>query len=249
MAVGLADRLAQVNTKGRFAGTGEVATAVVTGDHPFDVVSFHHMFRSLPDVDAYVQHLQDYVSDWGKVRTQYDVVLFYNFQQETPPESGPGRGWINRARAVLEELGETEQGIVVLHHALNAFLHWEFWSRLVGIPYQDRICPMDEMGAGCYFEDMPIDIADPEHPIVKGFSPWSMYGELWDFAGDALDPGCHRILVTDHPKMRRKAVAWVHQFGKARVFYLQPGHDEANYADPTFREVLSRGIRWAAGRL
>jgi type 1 glutamine amidotransferase len=39
----------------------------------------------------------------------------------------------------------------------------------------------------------------------------------------------------------------INQFKKARVFCLQPGHNNDSYADPQFRTVLSRGIQWAAG--
>jgi type 1 glutamine amidotransferase len=49
--------------------------------------------------------------------------------------------------------------------------------------------------------------------------------------------------------MRLKSLAWTHQFGKARVFGLLPGHSNDSYADPSFRTVLSRGIQWAARRL
>ena len=40
-----------------------------------------------------------------------------------------------------------------------------------------------------------------------------------------------------------------YRFRKARVFYLQPGHNNDAWADETFRTVLSRGIQWVAGRL
>ena len=49
--------------------------------------------------------------------------------------------------------------------------------------------------------------------------------------------------------MAMKAMAWTHQFKNARVFCLQPGHNNDNYADLSFRTVLSRGIQWAARRL
>jgi trehalose utilization protein len=184
------------------------------------------------------------------VRTKYDVVLFYNFHQEhTLPDRVAGRRWFGRTKGPLEELGETEQGIIVLHHAFNAFNQWEFWSKLVGIPHSDRACGLSEMGAGISFGDVRHMIADPAHPITQGMSTWEMYGELWDFGSNRLEPDCHTILLTDHPKMRLKSTAWTHQFREARVFCLQPGHDNGTYANPNFRTVLSRGIRWAAGRL
>lgn len=233
-----------------FPDSGKVTMAVVTGEHPFNVTGFHIMFRSLPEVDYYPQHLEDYVVDMAKVRTRYDVVLFFNFHLDTPPANERGWWWLGRTKEALEELGETEQGIVMLHHALAAFPGWEFWSEAVGIPHSDRTYIPDELAGGLSFGEMlHIDITDPEHPITRGLSAWDMYGETWDFGGTKPGPDCHTILVTDHPKMRMKAMAWVHQFKKARVFCLQLGHNNDSYADPSFRTVLSRGIQWVARRL
>src|SRR5687768_10522788 len=68
-----------------FPNPGKITTAVVTGEHPFNVPAFHNLFRSLPDVDYYPQHLDDFVADWGNVRTRYDVVLLFNWHLDTPP--------------------------------------------------------------------------------------------------------------------------------------------------------------------
>ena len=98
-------------------------------------------------------------------------------------------------------------------------------------------------------ELLHVDVADPQHPIMRGLRAWDLYGETWDFSAAQPGPDCHTLLVTDHPKVRMKALAWPHQVKKARVFCPRPGHDNDSYADPGFRTVLSRGIQWAAGRL
>ena len=51
--------------------TGDITTAVVTGGHPYHVPGFHHLLRTLPQVDAYPQHMEDYVANLGNVRSQY----------------------------------------------------------------------------------------------------------------------------------------------------------------------------------
>ena len=61
--------------------TDKTTVAVVTGGHAFDVPGFHALFRSLPDADCYIQHVEDYgyedyVYNAGHVRDEYDVVLF-----------------------------------------------------------------------------------------------------------------------------------------------------------------------------
>jgi type 1 glutamine amidotransferase len=33
------------------------------------------------------------------------------------------------------------------------------------------------------------------------------------------------------------------------VFCFQSGHDNLTWSNPSFREILARGIRWSAGRL
>jgi len=57
--------------------------------------------------------------------------------------------------------------------------------------------------------------------------------------------GCEVLFTVDHdPSMQ--ALGWVTEYKKARVFCFQPGHDHLAWENPTFREVLRRGIRWAA---
>ena len=80
-------------------------------------------------------------------------------------------------------------------------------------------------------------------------SAFDLYGETWGPVRLIPGPTCQILLTTDHPKMTMKAMAWTHLFKKARVFCLQPGHNNDSYADPNFRVLLSRGIQWAAGRL
>ena len=41
-----------------FPDTSKVITAVVTGEHPFNVPGFHNLFRSLAEIDAYPQHME-----------------------------------------------------------------------------------------------------------------------------------------------------------------------------------------------
>ena len=230
-----------------FPDTGKVTTAVVTGEHPFNVPGFHNLFRTLPEIDPYPQHLDQFVADWGHVRTRYDVVLFFNFHLDTPPENE--RGWWQGGTAeALEELAGTGQGIIVLHHAINAFPQWAFWSELVG---KDRTVDPRQYDPRTlsFGETLHIEIADAGHPITSGLSAFDLYGETWGPLPLFPDSTCRILLTTDHPKMVMKAMAWTHQFRNARVFCLQPGHNNDCFADPNFRTVLSRGIQWAAGRL
>jgi hypothetical protein len=221
-----------------FPHPGKVVLAVVLGDHPVSVPAFHNMFRSFAEIDYYPMDLLDWVLEMAGVRSRYDAVLFYNFHTETPPGNEHTIFYQGKTSSALEQLGQSRTGVIVMHHALNAFPEWAFWSRLQELLTEHLFC-----------ERIPIATADPAHPITHGLQPWDLTGETWNYGPYRLNPDCHPLLVTDHPAMRRKELAWTHQFGQARVFCLQPGHNNDSYGDSSFRTVLSRGILWAAGRL
>ena len=221
-----------------FSGAGKIKVAVVTGRHAFDVPGFHALFRGLPDVDAYVQHMEDWGSDWGKVRDKYHAVVFFHMPKEAPSEDDH---WTMRPfKAALESLGETEQGIVVLHHAIVAHIEWPLWSEITGIP--DRtITPH-------FDETIHVEVADPDHPITRGLEAWEQKDETYEMNSAEEADGNHVLLTTDHPKSMR-TLAWTRRHGKSRVFCLELGHDDAAYTNPNFRTVLHRGIQWSAGEL
>ena len=206
-----------------------ITAAVITGEHRFDVPGFQAAFRSMADVDVYPQDLDNFVADLGGARDAYDVLVFYNFHRPAPDE---------RTAAALESLGETSQGIVVLHHALLAFPKWPRWS---------EICGIDDRRFGYHMnQSVPVQVADPDHPITAGLADWELPDETYTMS--SADEGSRILLTTDHARSMR-TLAWTRRFGKSRVFCFQSGHDNDAYADPGFRTVLHRGIRWAAGKL
>ena len=142
------------------------------------------------------------------------------------------------ARQVLEHLGETEQGIILLHHAILAYPQWPTWNKIVGI--QDRSFD--------YFDDQTVrtEIATPDHLVTQGLADWEMGDETYlmnDAGGE-----CKVLLTTDHPQSMR-TLAWAHQYRRARVFCYAAGHDNHAWSNPSFRQVVTRGILWAARRL
>lgn len=214
-----------------------VKTAVVTGGHAFDVPRFHEMWRTMPEIDAYFQDIENFAADCGKVRTWYDVVLFYHFNMPAGVLDEENKSH-RRIIQMIEQLGDTEQGIVVLHHAIVAHPRYSPWSDVVGI--RDR--------ANDYFtqQTIRVQIAEPDHAITRGLANWEMLEETYSMGEPGED--CTPLLVVDHPNSM-KALAWTRRHKNARVCCLQPGHDDQAYANPNFRTVLSRGILWAAGRI
>jgi len=216
---------------------GNILVAVVTGHHPYDVIGFTRAFRSIAGAECFVMSMEDWNLAPKVVRQAYDVVVFYNMHMALPPEKNPP-GLESGIRGMIHDLGETTQGIVVLHHAILAFPDSEAWTDIVGI--RDR-------GFGYYLAQVvTYDVADPSHPIAAGVSSWTMPDETYTMA-DAGE-GCRVILTTRHePSMR--TIGWTRTYRNSRVFCFQCGHDDGAYSNPSFREVLARGVRWCGGRI
>jgi hypothetical protein len=207
--------------------TSDLRVAVVTGQHAYDVPAFTDLFQGLAGVRAYFQDLENLAADAGRAFETYDLFLFYNMHRGAP------EGRVLRA---LERLGETEQGILVLHHGLLAFPDWPVWDEVVGIAGRS---------AFRYYHDevIPLEIADREHPVTAGLAAAPITDETYTLP-DA-GPGSRVLVTTAHPRSMR-TICWARRHGRARVLCLALGHDATAWADPTFRAVLERGLRWVA---
>ena len=218
---------------------GPLKVAVVTGGHPYDVQDFHRLFRSLAGMDAYIQHMDDFATSSEAVRDGYDVVVLYIMLTEGPGDEKEKLPlYAGNRKAVLEHLGATNQGIVVLHHALLAYPNWPVWSELVGIANRKFWFYHDQ--------HIQVKIANPGHPITQGLHDWEMTDETYTMANAGV--GSDILLTLDHPKSM-KTIGWTRQFKQARVFCLESGHDNQAWANANFREVLRRGIQWCARRI
>jgi hypothetical protein len=173
--------------------------------------------------------MEDFITTPEAVRDEYDTVVFYHMLMPGP--EGP-------IKTTLERVGMTEQGIVVLHHALLAHPEWGLWSEVVGIANRKFWFYHDQQ--------IKVQVANTQHPITRGLQSWEMVDETYTMA-DA-DEGSEILLTVDHPKSMR-TIGWTRQFKKSRVFCLESGHDNQAWANPNFREVLHRGISWSARRL
>lgn len=210
--------------------------AVVTGGHTFEFVQFQDLFRSLPGIDAYIQHMDDFASSPQVVRDGYDVVVFYHYLQEIPADEG--QPWYcGKPRTAMEHLGETGQGIVVLHHALLAYPKWDLWTQLVGIA--DRSFTYD------HDQRFLVKVAEPGHPITQDLGDWTITDETYKMASAA--EGSQVLLTTDHP-LSMHSLAWTRQHKRSRVFCTALGHDHLAWEDPSFRSLLARGIAWTVNK-
>jgi type 1 glutamine amidotransferase len=213
--------------------------AVITGGHPFDVQEFQQLFRSLPGIDAYVQHTDEFASEAQEVRDGYDVILIYSMYRDTPIDKV---AWYSGTpKTAFERLGQTRQGIVLLHHAILAYRDWPLWDEIVGM--KERV-----LRSYHPLESLRINIADLNHPVAAGLNAWEMVDETYVLEQAVMPDdveGNRVFLKTVHPKSM-PAIGWTRQYQHARVFCFASGHGKETYINPGFRQALAAGIHWTA---
>jgi type 1 glutamine amidotransferase len=215
--------------------TDMLKIAVLVENHQYDVMEFQHMLDSFSDCKCYVQPVDLFVQDEN--RGKYNTVLWYNINWDPPKEGGFLEKYLEN------EIGTTEQGIVLIHHALLNFQNWE--------PYTE-ICGLKERGANVGFknthdETVNTHILDTDHPITKGIADFTLIDETYQI-GEPEEPG-NTILITTDNKISMRNLAWTRQYKKSRVFCYASGHDGKVYKDENYRIIINRALRWTAGRL
>ena len=90
---------------------------------------------------------------------------------------------------------------------------------------------------------------EPAHSIVQGIPDgWrTPMDELYVI--EKLWPNARALATSVSEKDGQTyPVAWINQYGAARVFGTTYGHSDETFRDPVFLGYLSRGLLWAAGR-
>ncbi len=101
--------------------------------------------------------------------------------------------------------------------------------------------------------DYTIDITDQAHPITAGLDNFPVRSEQYYMH---VDPSNHVLATTTFsgdylPWIAGTVmpVAWVRRWGAERIFYCALGHVTAEFDVPQTRELVRRGLLWAAGAL
>jgi len=200
----------------------KIKVAVIVGWHPYDVVNFQKLFESIDGTECYIQHMEQFTSSDKERRQWYDVLVFYNMHSDTP-------------ETALSELGETKQGIFVLHHALLAYPQWSVWS---------EICGIDDRRFDYHLnQTVELQIADQSHSITEGISDFSLVDETYTMKNAGTDS---KILITaNHPKSM-ESIAWVRKYKNSPVFCFESGHDNSTFSNGNFRKIVKQAIVWLA---
>jgi len=98
--------------------------------------------------------------------------------------------------------------------------------------------------------DYEVNIADPMDPITAGLTDFKMHSEQYYMQ---VDPNNKVLATTKFSGQYDRwikgvvmPVVWKKPFGKGRVFYTSLGHVASDFDVPQAREIVKRGILWAA---
>jgi type 1 glutamine amidotransferase len=103
-------------------------------------------------------------------------------------------------------------------------------------------------GGHSKYMDFEVTIIDPEHPITRGLSVFTVKDELYYLRHDPAKSH-HLMQAYDPTRDESYVMAFTHTYGQGRVFYFALGHDMAVLEHPSFLEVLRRGSLWIGQRL
>ena len=99
--------------------------------------------------------------------------------------------------------------------------------------------------------DYTVNITDHADPITKGMKDFTMKSEQYYMH---TDPGNQVLATTTFSdqygtpwlKGTVMPVVWKRHWGQGRVFYTSLGHVAKDFEVPEVREILRRGMLWAA---
>jgi putative membrane-bound dehydrogenase-like protein len=156
---------------------------------------------------------------------RYDVLLVYANVTRISPD---------QERALLEYV-EGGRGFVPLHCASYCFLNSPRYIALVGAQFLRH-------GTG----EFDTKIVAPTHPIMRGFEPFRTWDETYVHAKHNEQD--RHVLQVRAEGQKEEPWTWVRTQGNGRVFYTAYGHDARTWQNPSFQDLLERGIRWAAAK-
>lgn len=161
-----------------------------------------------------------------------DAVVFMNTNGEVLTDAG---------RAALEAYVRGGGGFLGVHSAAATEYGWPFYGELVGAWFDKHPA----------VQPATIAVSDPDHPATAHLpARWECVDEWYDFRSRPAARVLLRVdeatydgggMGADHP------LAWCHERFGGRSFYTALGHTAESYAEPAFREHLSKALRWVTG--
>jgi len=130
---------------------------------------------------------------------------------------------------------------VVIHCAMHSYraATIDDWREFLGVTSREHTKPFA----------IPVKVAARNHPAMKGFKEdWvTPIDELYVI--EKVWPKTTALATALSPEDKKEyPLAWAGEYAGARVFGTTLGHGNDTWMDPTFQDLLTRGVKWALGR-
>lgn len=182
----------------------------------------------------------------------YDAVLFNNTTTWEKTLSDESR------KAILDYV-RGGKGFIGIHAAADSCAKWKEGQELIGAVFAGHPWTAKQAWA--------FKVESPGHVLNKGFDNMGFWHceEVYVFRGNAPDRKRSRVLLSvDMSKDRninlldkdRRAkvkkdgqydVAWIHSYGKGKMFYTSLGHNFSTYWQPKILQHYLAGIQFVLG--
>jgi type 1 glutamine amidotransferase/HEAT repeat protein len=181
----------------------------------------------------------------------FDAIVMNNTTLRLPLLDGADEAREARAQQRFLDFVRSGKGLVGVHAATDCLYTWPAYGELIG-GYFDGHPWSEEVG---------VKLEDPGHPLLAAFKglDFTVADEIYAFRNDSRD--ALRVLMSldvtktnmNKQNIKRKdndfAVAWVHEYGKGRVFYFSLGHRHEIFWNPAILQCYLDGIQYALGDL
>ena len=181
----------------------------------------------------------------------FDAIIMNNTTIRQPLLDGADEAREARAEQRFLDFVRGGKGLVGVHAATDCLYTWPAYGELIG-GYFDGHPWNEEVG---------VKLEDPGHPLLAAFKglDFTVADEIYAFRNFSRD-ALHVLMSLDVTKtnmnkqnIKRKdndfPVAWVHEYGKGRVFYFSLGHRQEIFWNPAVLQCYLDGIQYALGDL
>lgn len=213
---------------------------VITGGHEFEKPQFFKLFEDNTNIVVKaVEHPKAHEMFKPEHAGEYDVVVLYDMWQEITPE----------AQQNFASVIKSGKGLVAMHHCLASYQGWQEYEAMIGGKYHlDKWNDHGSEKPGSTYKhdlEIPVKVSKSWHPVIRGLKDYTIHDET--YGGFSVAPEVTPLLTTDEPTSS-KTIAWAKTYGKARVVYIESGHDHQAYENPNFQKLVAQAIEWVAAK-
>jgi len=254
---------------------GNIKVLFISKYHNFDRENLFAALDTFDDITwTHVEHPAATNFYDPELAAPYDVLLFYDafagrtFQRESDGVianmDNPPTEKMKRDFAQLLRNGN--KGFVFFHHAVASWAHtWPEYGEVIGA-VADWGKPLKNIRGRDYAASgalgavkQRITVVDKAHPLTAGVEDFDIVDEA--YLCPIFEDSVHPILRTDfkpldtafplrpltkgHPP-GSNLTGWYKTAERSPVVYLQHGHDNQAWVNPSWRRLMLNAIKWAA---